>query len=148
MTRTRTGRDRGVTAAFVAGVATVLLAGCAVHSTPADVGGEPSTASGLHARRAAVDGLRHHDERRFDAAVSRGQRATAATAWRTSAPALAVRPDAEARVTFDDAVVPETIGVIVHPVTRGASGCWVTLSWSAGHGWSAAAERTAGEPRL
>ncbi|MBM7476199.1 hypothetical protein [Curtobacterium herbarum] len=144
----RAGRERRVTAALVAGAATVLLAGCAVHSTPTDVGGEPSPGSELHARRAAVDGLRHHDERRFDAAVSRGQRATAATAWRTCAPALAVDPDAEARVTSDDAAVPDIVGVVVHPTAHGAPGCWVTLSWSEGHGWSASAERTAGDRRL
>jgi hypothetical protein len=148
VTAVRPGRKRRLTAALVAGAATVLLAGCAVHGTPTDVGGEPSQASELHARRAAVDGLRHHDERRFDAAVSRGQRASAAAAWRNCAPALAVQPDAEARVTFNDTVVPDIVGVFVHPARHGVPGCWVTLSWSEGRGWSASAERTAGEPRL
>ncbi|MBT1671817.1 hypothetical protein [Curtobacterium flaccumfaciens] len=120
-------------------LAAIALVGCSGHNVPTDVGGEPSDASEVAARQAAVEGLKDHDEGRFVSAVTPDQRSEAVKAWKVCEPLL--KPGA--KVTYNDAVVTTIVGVFVHPADKKAKGCWVTLSWKEGRGWSMTAELSA-----
>lgn len=137
MQRTTKGVQTGIVAA-IAVLSTAALAGCAGHNTPSHAGGEASRASQVHARDAIVDGLKNQDESRFSAAVSKANRTEAAAAWSVCKPVLG-KP---AKVTYDDEVDPNIIGVILHPYDRNTKRCWVTLSWAEDNGWTVSAELT------